>query len=157
MQWSQIFKMNHLEKFDYRNFGKFINEIVSNPDIVKKRDFLAEKAYEWFEVSKNDIAFVDKDQVIKDLYKYMCMTFYIVFKDNPEATKIDILNIKTIEKNFPNEVYYLNKNVDNWQYTLTYYSGIIDALSNVLKMRDGQPFKKLVDDITNGPDEKDEE
>lgn len=143
--------MNSLEKFNYNNFGKFINEIVSNPNIVQKRDFLAEKAYAWFGISNNDIDFINKKDVVKELYRYMCLSFYIVFKDNPEAKKTDIMNIKVIEKNFSEDVYRLKKNIDSWQYYLTYFSGIIDGLSMVLKTKDGKPFKEM---ITEYPDDE---
>lgn len=136
--------MNSLEKFNYNNFGKFINEIVSNPKIVQKRDFLAEKAFAWFGISENDIDFVQKKEIVKELYRYMCLSFYIVFKDNPDAKKMDIVNIKTIEKNFAEDVYKLKKNIDSWQYYLTYFSGLIDGLSSTLKTKDGKSFKELI-------------
>lgn len=144
-----------MEKFNYGNFGKFLNEIVSNPDVVKKRDFLAEKAYEWFDISRDEIGFIDKDDVVKEIYKYLSLSFYIAFKNNPEASKIDIMNIKSVERSFPDEVYFLQKNIENWQYLLTYYSGLIDGLCRTLVKKDGIPFKRFIDGSLN-EDEDDE-
>ena len=122
-----------MEKFNYRNFGKFFNEIISNPDIVKKRDFLAEK----------DLKEIDKLEAVKDLYKYISLSFYMAFSDNEDASKIDIMSLKKIEREFPEDVYTLKKNPGSWQYLVAYYNGMIDAYSRMLKLKDNRSFKTL--------------
>ena len=126
------------------NFGKFIEEMSSNPDVLKQRDFLVEKALEWFEISEDDIKLIEKKDIVKNLYKYMALIFYMAFKDSPEMSKTDKINIKTIERELPEDVYFLKRNVEIWNYLLTYYSGMVDAFATVLQMKDNQTFKNMM-------------
>lgn len=149
--------MDSLEKFDYRNFGKFFNEIISNPDVVKKRDFLAEKALDWFEISADDIETIDKLEIVKNLYKYISLSFYLSFYNDPKAaSKIDILSLKNVEREFPKETRILKKNTENWQYFLTYYSGIIDALSMVVRLKGNKSFTSIINSDDDEFDEDDD-
>ena len=99
----------------------------------------------WFDVSADDVTMIDKLEIIKDLYRFISLSYYLVFKDNEEASKLDIISVKKVEKEFPDDIYRLNKAPESWQYMLTYYSGIIDALSRVVKTKDNKNFKELLD------------